>query len=169
MVLSAQSLPKDRCSVIDLHTTNVYDGFLIPVAEGVAYVPELKKAYTSNAGRQHHCVVDLRRADEGHQENLHTEAQNAGRQRHDCVFTSVRCDNGARAEASWMCRTDNNREDAGIATVGERGNPNYTDPIAPEVLGVTSRQDIVFATSIRPGEVVVARYPVGVRRESRRL
>src|SRR5713101_7894308 len=59
-LLSAH-LAAGQMYVIDLRTNKVVATVLdTPGAEGVEYVPELKKAYTSNAGDNTIGVVDLR-------------------------------------------------------------------------------------------------------------
>src|SRR5260221_7363319 len=59
--LLSTHLAAGQTYVIDLHTNKVVATILdTPGAEGVEYVPELKKAYTSNAGDNTIGVVDLR-------------------------------------------------------------------------------------------------------------
>src|SRR5260370_28883758 len=103
-LLSAH-LAAGQMYVIDLRTNKVVATVLdTPGAEGVEYVPDLKKAYTSNAGDNTIGVVDLRQMKVV--KKIHTEAKPDGSTYAAPFHKLYGSDEGGKAEAVVDVRTD---------------------------------------------------------------
>ena len=154
--LLSTHLAAGQLYVIDLHTNKVVATVMdTPGAEGVEYVPELKKAYTSNAGDNTIGVVDLRQMKVI--KKIHTEAKPDG-SAYAAPFRKLYVsDERGKAEAIVDVRTDEI-----IKTLhfdSETGMPQY-DPVANKVYVNLQDQDI-FAIIDPATDEVVGRYPVG--------
>src|SRR5437879_10057620 len=138
-LLSAH-LAAGQMYVIDLRTNKIVATVLdTPGAEGVEYVPELKKAYTSNAGDNTIGVVDLRQLKV--MKKIPTEAKPDGSAYAAPFHKLYISDERGKAEAIVDVRADTL-----IKTLhfnSETGMPQY-DPIARKVY-VNLQDDNVFA------------------------
>jgi DNA-binding beta-propeller fold protein YncE len=154
--LLSTHLAAGQMYVIDLRTNKVVATVLdTPGAEGVEYVPELKKAYTSNAGDNTIGVVDLRQMKVI--KKIHTEAKPDGSAYAAPFHKLYVSDERGKAEAIVDVRTDEI-----IKTLhfdSETGMPQY-DPVANKVYVNLQDQDI-FAIIDPATDEVVGRYPVG--------
>jgi YVTN family beta-propeller protein len=142
--------------VIDLKTNKVVATISdTPGAEGVEYVPELKKAYTSNAGDNTISVVDL-----GQMKvikKIQTEAKPDGSAYAAPFHKLYVSDERGKAEAIVDVRTD-----AIVKTLhfdSETGMPQY-DPVAKKIY-VNLQDQNIFAVIDPSTDEVVGRYPVG--------
>ncbi len=154
--LLSTHLAAGQTYVIDLRTNKVVGTVMdTPGAEGVEYVPELKKFYTSNAGDNTIGVVDL------HQmkviKKIPTEAKPDG-SAYAAPFRKLYVsDERGKAEAVVDVRTDTI-----IKTLhfdSEAGMPQY-DPVAKKVY-VNLQDTNIFAVIDPATDEVIGRYPVG--------
>ena len=126
-----------------------------PGAEGVEYVPELKKFYTSNAGDNTIGVVDLKQMKVV--KKLPTDAKPDGSAYAAPFHKLYVSDERGKAEAIVDVRTD-----VIVKTLhfdSETGMPQY-DPVARKVYVNLQDQDLLAV--IDPAtDTVVDRYPVG--------
>ena len=155
LLLSAH-LAAGQLYVIDLRTNLIVATILdTPGAEGVEYVPELKKAYTSNAGDNTIGVVDLRQMKVI--KKIPTAAKPDGSAYAAPFHKLYVSDERGKAEAIVDVRTDTL-----IKTLhfdSETGMPQY-DPIARKIY--VNLQDSNLFVVIDPAtDEVIARYPVG--------
>lgn len=142
--------------VIDLRTNKVVATVKdTPGAEGVEYVPELKKFYTSNAGDNTIGVVDLRQMKVT--KKLPTERKPDGSTYVPPFHKLYVSDERGKAEAI----VDVTKDEV-IKTLhfdSETGMPQY-DPVARRVY-VNLQDQNIFAVIDPATDEVVARYPVG--------
>ena len=142
--------------VIDLRTNKVVATVGdTPGVEGIEYVPELKKFYTSNAGDNTIGVVDLRQMKVV--KKLHTEKKPDGSTYAAPFHKLYVSDERGKAEAV----VDVTKDEI-IKTLhfdSETGMPQY-DPIARKVY-VNLQDDNIFAVIDPATDEVVGRYPVG--------
>ncbi len=154
-LLSAH-LAAGQMYVIDLRTNKIVATVTgTPGAEGVEYVPELKKAYTSNAYDNTIGVVDLRLMKVI--KNIPTEAKPDGSAYAAAFHKLYVSDERGKAEAIVDVRTD-----ILVKTLhfkSETGMPQY-DPVAKKVY-VNLQDDNIFAVIDPATDEVVARYSVG--------
>jgi DNA-binding beta-propeller fold protein YncE len=154
-LLSAH-LAAGQTYVIDLHSNKVIATILdTPGAEGVEYVPELKKFYTSNAGDNTIGVVDLRQMKVV--KKLHTEKKPDGSAYAAPFHKLYVSDERGKAEAI----VDVTKDEI-IKTLhfdSETGMPQY-DPVARKVY-VNLQDQNIFAVIDPATDEVVGRYPVG--------
>ncbi len=154
-LLSAH-LAAGQMYVIDLRTNKVVATIIdTPGAEGVEYVPELKKAYTSNAYDNTIGVVDLR-----HMKvikKIPTEAKPDGSTYAAPFHKLYVSDERGKAEAIVDVNTD-----VIVKTLhfdSEAGMPQY-DPVARKVY-VNLQDKNIFAVIDPATDEVIGRYPVG--------
>ncbi len=154
-LLSAH-LSAGQTYVVDLATYKVIATVTnTPGVEGVEYVPELKKFYTSNANDNTIGVVDLRQMKVI--KKLKTEAKPDGSAYAPPFHKLYVSDERGRAEA-----VVNVQKDEIVRTLrfdSETGMPQY-DPVARKVYVNLQDQDI-FAVIDPATDEVVGRYPVG--------
>jgi DNA-binding beta-propeller fold protein YncE len=154
-LLSAH-LAAGQTYVIDLRTNQVVAIVAdTPGVEGVEYVPELKKFYTSNAGDNTIGVVDLRQMKVI--KKIPTEVKPDGSAYAAPFHKLYVSDERGKAEAI----VDVTRDEV-IKTLhfdSETGMPQY-DPVARKVY-VNLQDQNVFAVIDPVSDTVVARYPVG--------
>src|SRR6266481_6229328 len=154
-LLSAH-LAADQTYVIDLSTNKVVATITdTPGAEGVEYVPELKKFYTSNAHDNTIGVVDLKQMKVI--KKLKTEAKPDGSTYAAPFHKLYVSDERGKAEAIV-----NVNKDEIIKTLhfdSETGMPQY-DPVAKKVY-VNLQDQNIFAVIDPANDEIVGRYPVG--------
>ena len=154
--LISAHLAAGQTYVIDLRTnTGVATVTDTPGAEGVEYVPEVKKFYTSNAGDDTIGVVDLKQMKVV--KKIKTESKPDGSTYAAPFHKLYVSDESGKAEAIVDVRTD-----ALVKTLhfeSETGMPQY-DPVARKVY-VNLQDQNVFAVIDPASDEVVARYPVG--------
>jgi DNA-binding beta-propeller fold protein YncE len=154
-LLSAH-LAAGQMYVIDLRTNKVVATITdTPGAEGVEYVPELKKAYTSNAYDNTIGVVDLRQMKVI--KKIPTEAKPDGSAYAAPFHKLYVSDELGKAEAIVDVNTD-----VILKTLhfdSEAGMPQY-DPVARKVY-VNLQDKNTFAVIDPVTDEVVGRYPVG--------
>jgi len=154
-LLSAH-LAAGQMYVIDLRTNKVVATITdTPGAEGVEYVPELKKAYTSNAYDNTIGVVDLRQMKVI--KKIPTEAKPDGSTYAAPFHKLYVSDERGRAEAIVDVNTD-----VIVKTLhfdSETGMPQY-DPVARKVY-VNLQDKNIFAVIDLATDEVIGRYPVG--------
>jgi DNA-binding beta-propeller fold protein YncE len=142
--------------VIDLHTNQVVKAIPdVPGVEGVEYVPELKKVYTSDAGDNTIGVIDLKRMKLI--KKLPTESKPDGSAYAPPFHKMYVSDERGKAEAIVDVR-----QDKIIKTLhfeSETGMPQY-DPVARKIY-VNLQDQNIFAVIDPNNDEVVARYPVG--------
>jgi len=154
-LLSAH-LAAGQMYVIDLRTNKIVATVTgTPGAEGVEYVPELKKAYTSNAYDNTIGVVDLRLMKVI--KNIPTEAKPDGSAYAAAFHKLYVSDERGKAEAIVDVRTDTLVKTLHFKS--ETGMPQY-DPVAKKVY-VNLQDDNIFAVIDPATDEVVARYSVG--------
>ena len=154
-LLSAH-LAAGQMYVIDLRTNKVVATVTdTPGAEGVEYVPELKKAYTSNAGDNTIGVVDLRQMKVI--KKIHTEAKPDGSAYAAPFHKLYVSDERGKAEAIVDVRTDEIVKTLHFDS--ETGMPQY-DPVARKVY-VNLQDQNIFAVIEPATDQVIGRYPVG--------
>jgi DNA-binding beta-propeller fold protein YncE len=154
--LLSTHLAAGQMYVIDLRTNKVLATVLdTPGAEGVEYVPELKKAYTSNAGDNTIGVVDLRLMKVI--KKIPTEAKPDGSTYATPFHKLYVSDERGKAEAIVDVRTDNIVKTLHFDS--EAGMPQY-DPVARKVY-VNLQDKNIFAVIDPITDEVVGRYPVG--------
>lgn len=142
--------------VIDLRTNKVLATVAdTPGAEGVEYVPELKKAYTSNAGDNTIGVVDLRQMKVI--KKIRTEAKPDGSAYAAPFGKLYVSDERGKAEAIVDVRTDTIVKT--LRFESETGMPQY-DPVAKKIY-VNLQDQNIFAVIDPLTDEVVGRYPVG--------
>jgi len=142
--------------VIDLRANKVVATVTdTPGAEGVEYVPELKKFYTSNAGDNTISVVDMKQMKVV--KKLKTDSKPDGSAYAAPFHKLYVSDERGKAEAI----VDVTKEEI-IKTLhfdSETGMPQY-DPVARKVY-VNLQDDNIFAVIDPATDEVVGRYPVG--------
>jgi YVTN family beta-propeller protein len=126
-----------------------------PGVEGVEYVPELKKVYTSNSGDNTIGVVDL--AQMKVVKKLPTEAKPDGSTYAAPFHKLYVSDERGKAEAVVDVRTDTIVKT--LRFDSETGMPQY-DPVAKKVY-VNLQDQNIFAVIDPATDEVVGRYPVG--------
>ena len=154
--LISAHLAANQTYVIDLHTDRVLATVAdTPGVEGVEYVPEFKKVYTSNAGDNTIGVVDIKQMKVIRK--LKTESKPDGSAYATPFHKLYVSDERAKAEAI----VDVTKDEI-IKTLhfdSETGMPQY-DPIARKVY--VNLQDINIFAVIDPNtDEVIGRYPVG--------
>jgi len=154
--LISAHLAAGQTYVIDLRTNKVVATVTdTPGAEGVEYVPELKKFYTSNAGDNTIGVVDLKQMKVI--KKLKTEAKPDGSAYAAPFHKLYVSDERGKAEAVVDVT-----KDGIIKTLhfdSETGMPQY-DPVAKKV-HVNLQDQNVFAVIDPATDEVVGRHPVG--------
>ena len=154
-LLSAH-LAADQTYIIDLSTNKVVATITdTPGAEGVEYVPELKKFYTSNAGDDTIGVVDLKQMKVI--KKLKTEAKPDGSTYAAPFHKLYVSDERGKAEAIVDVTKDEIIKTLRFGS--ETGMPQY-DPVARKVY-VNLQDDNIFAVIDPATDQVVGRYPVG--------
>jgi DNA-binding beta-propeller fold protein YncE len=142
--------------VIDLRTNKVVATVTdTPGVEGVEYVPELKKAYTSNAYDNTIGVVDLRQMKVI--KKIPTEAKPDGSAYAAPFHKLYVSDERGKAEAILDVRTDNIVKTLHFKS--ETGMPQY-DPVSKKVYVNLQDQNILAVIDPAMDEVV-GNYPVG--------
>ena len=154
--LISAHLAANQTYVIDLHTDRVLATVAdTPGVEGVEYVPEFKKVYTSNAGDNTIGVVDIKQMKVIRK--LKTESKPDGSAYATPFHKLYVSDERAKAEAI----VDVTKDEI-IKTLHfdcETGMPQY-DPIARKLY--VNLQDINIFAVIDPNtDEVIGRYPVG--------
>jgi DNA-binding beta-propeller fold protein YncE len=159
-LLSAH-LAAGQTYVIDLRTNKVVATVKdTPGAEGIEYVPEFKKFYTSNAGDNTISVVDLRQMKVV--KKLSTEKKPDGSAYAAPFHKLYVSDERGKAEAIVDVT-----KDTIIKTLhfdSETGMPQY-DPVARKVY-VNLQDQNIFAVIDPATDTVVGRYPVGRCKEN---
>src|SRR5213080_1510976 len=154
--LISAHLAAEQTYVIDLRTNKVVATVTdTPGAEGVEYVPELKKFYTSNAYDNTIGVVDMKQMKVV--KKLKTEAKPDGSAYAAPFHKLYVSDERGKAEAI----VDVNKDEI-IKTLhfdSETGMPQY-DPVARKVY-VNLQDENIFAIIDPASNTVVGRYPVG--------
>src|SRR5437016_1851971 len=154
--LISAHLAADQTYVIDLATNRVVATVTdTPGAEGVEYVPELKKFYTSNAHDNTIGVVDLKQMKVI--KKLKTESKPDGSAYAAPFHKLYVSDERGKAEAI----VDVNKDEI-VKTLhfdSETGMPQY-DPVARKVY-VNLQDQNIFAVIDPATDEVVGRYPVG--------
>ena len=154
--LLSTHLAANQTYVIDLRTNTVVATIAdTPGAEGIEYVPELRKFYTSNAGDNTIGVVDLKLMKVIRK--LPTEAKPDGSAYAAPFHKLYVSDERGKAEAIVDVRTD-----AIVKTLhfdSETGMPQY-DPVARRVY-VNLQDQNIFAVIDPATDEIVGRYPVG--------
>jgi len=154
-LLSAH-LAAGQMYVIDLRTNKVVATVVdTPGAEGVEYVPELKKAYTSNAYDNTIGVVDLRQLKVI--KKIPTAAKPDGSAYAAPFHKLYVSDERGKAEAIVDVRTDTIVKT--LRFDSETGMPQY-DPVAKKVY-VNLQDKNIFAVIDPSTDEVVGRYAVG--------
>jgi len=154
-LLSAH-LAAGQMYVIDLRTNKVVATVVdTPGAEGVEYVPELKKAYTSNAYDNTIGVVDLRQMKVV--KKIPTAAKPDGSAYAAPFHKLYVSDERGKAEAIVDVRTDTIVKT--LRFDSETGMPQY-DPVAKKVY-VNLQDKNIFAVIDPSTDEVVGRYAVG--------
>src|SRR5258708_25032238 len=153
-LLSAH-LAAGQMYVIDLRTNKIVATVVdTPGAEGVEYVPELKKAYTSNAGDNTIGVVDLKQMNVI--KKIHTEAKPDGSAYAAPFHKLYVSDERGKAEAIVDVRTDTIVKT--LRFDSETGKPQY-DPGAKKV-SVDLHAQNIFAVIDPETDEVEGRYPL---------
>ena len=154
--LISAHLAAGQTYVIDLRTNKVAANVAdTPGAEGVEYVPELKKFYTSNAGDNTIGVVDLRQMKVV--KKLPTERKPDGSAYAAPFHKLYVSDERGKAEAI----VDVTKDEV-VKTLrfnSETGMPQY-DPVARKVY-VNLQDENMFAVIDPSTDEVIGRYPVG--------
>src|SRR5437879_1764031 len=154
--LISAHLAAGQTYVIDLATNKVVATIAdTPGAEGVEYVPEMKKFYTSNAGDNTVGVVDLRQMKVV--KKIRTEKKPDGSAYAPPFHKLYVSDERGKAEAIVDVT-----KDAIVKTLhfdSETGMPQY-DPVARKVY-VNLQDQNIFAVIDPSTDEVVGRYPVG--------
>jgi YVTN family beta-propeller protein len=154
-LLSAH-LAADQTYVIDLATNKVVATIKdTPGAEGIEYIPELKKFYTSNAHDNTIGVVDLQQMKVV--KKLKTEAKPDGSTYAPPFHKLYVSDERGKAEAVVDVTKDEIVKTLHFDS--ETGMPQY-DPVGRKVYVNLQDQDI-FAVIDPATDTVVGRYPVG--------
>ena len=154
--LISAHLAAGQTYVIDLRTNAVVATVAdTPGVEGVEYVPELKKFYTSNSGDNTIGVVDLKQMKVI--KKLPTEAKPDGSAYAAPFHKLYVSDERGKAEAIVDVRTDTIVKTLHFES--ETGMPQY-DPVARKVY-VNLQDQNIFAVIDPATDEVVGRYPVG--------
>jgi DNA-binding beta-propeller fold protein YncE len=154
--LLSTHLAAGQMYVIDLRTNKVVATVVdTPGAEGVEYVPELKKAYTSNAYDNTIGVVDLRQMKVI--KKIPTAAKPDGSAYAAQFHKLYVSDERGKAEAVVDVRTDTMVKT--LRFDSETGMPQY-DPVAKKVY-VNLQDKNIFAVIDPSTDEVVGRYAVG--------
>jgi len=154
-LLSAH-LAAGQMYVIDLRSNKIIATVTgTPGAEGVEYVPELKKAYTSNAYDNTIGVVDLRQMKVI--KKIPTEAKPDGSAYGAPFHKLYVSDERGKAEAIVDARTDTLIKTLHFKS--ETGMPQY-DPVTKKVY-VNLQDENIFAVIDPASDEVIGRYPVG--------
>jgi DNA-binding beta-propeller fold protein YncE len=154
--LISAHLAAGQTYVIDLRTNALVATIAdTPGVEGVEYVPELKKFYTSNSGDNTIGVVDLKQMKVV--KKLATEAKPDGSAYAAPFHKLYVSDERGKAEAIVDVRTDTIVKTLHFNS--ETGMPQY-DPIARRVY-VNLQDQNIFAVIDPVTDEVVGRYPVG--------
>jgi DNA-binding beta-propeller fold protein YncE len=154
--LISAHLAANQTYVIDLRTNAVVATVTdTPGVEGVEYVPELKKFYTSNSGDNTIGVVDLKQMKVI--KKLPTEAKPDGSAYAAPFHKLYVSDERGKAEAIVDVRTDTIVKTLHFDS--ETGMPQY-DPVARKVY-VNLQDQNMFAVIDPATDEVVGRYPVG--------
>ena len=154
-LLSAH-LAAGQMYVIDLRTNKIVATVTdTPGAEGVEYVPELKKAYTSNAYDNTIGVVDLRQMKVI--KKIPTEAKPDGSAYAAPFHKLYVSDERGKAEAIVDVQTDTLVKTLHFKS--ETGMPQY-DPLAKK-LYVNLQDENILAVIDPASDEVIGRYPVG--------
>ncbi len=154
--LLSTHLAAGQMYVIDLRTNKVVATVVdTPGAEGVEYVPELKKAYTSNAYDNTIGVVDLRQMKVI--KKIPTAAKPDGSAYAAPFHKLYVSDERGKAEAVVDVRTDTMVKT--LRFDSETGMPQY-DPVAKKVY-VNLQDKNIFAVIDPSTDEVVGRYAVG--------
>src|SRR5713226_4215777 len=154
-LLSAH-LAADQTYVIDLNTNKVVATITdTPGAEGIEYVPELKKFYTSNAHDNTIGVVDLKQMKVV--KKLKTEAKPDG-STYAAPFHKLYVSD-ERGKAETVVDVTKDEIVKTLHFESETGMPQY-DPVACKVYVKLQDQNI-FAVIDPSTDEVVGRYPVG--------
>ena len=155
-LLSAH-LGADQTYIIDLRTNKVVATVKdTPGAEGVEYVPELKKLYTSNAHDNTIGVVDLKQMKVI--KKLKTEAKPDGSAYAAPFHKLYVSDERGKAEAVVDVQTDEIVQT--LRFDSETGMPQY-DPVARKVY-VNLQDQNIFAVIDPASDEVIGRYQVGL-------
>ena len=142
--------------VIDLRSNQVVKAIPdVPGAEGVEFVPELKKVYTSNAGDNTIGVMDLRQMKVI--KKIRTEGKPDGSAYAAPFHKLYVSDERGKAEAVVDVRTDDIVKTLHFDS--EAGMPQY-DPVAQKVY-VNLQDKNIFAVIDPATDEVVVRYSVG--------
>ena len=159
-LLSAH-LAAGQMYVIDLVTNRVVATVTdTPGAEGVEYVPGLKKAYTSNAYDNTIGVVDLKQMKVI--KKLKTEAKPDG-SAYAAPFRKLYVSD-ERGKAEAIVNVDKDEIVKTLHFASETGMPQY-DPVARKVY-VNLQDENIFAVIDPATDEVVGRYPVGRCKEN---
>jgi DNA-binding beta-propeller fold protein YncE len=154
--LISAHLAADQTYVIDLRTNKVVATVTdTPGAEGVEYVPELKKFYTSNAHDNTIGVVDMKQMKVI--KKLKTESKPDGSTYAGPFHKLYVSDERGRAEAIVDVTKDEIVKTLHFDS--ETGMPQY-DPVARKVY-VNLQDENIFAVIDPATDEVVGRYPVG--------
>jgi len=154
--LISAHLAANQTYVIDLRTDKVLATVTdTPGAEGVEYVAELKKFYTSNAGDNTIGVVDMKQMKVV--KKLKTESKPDGSAYAAPFHKLYVSDERGKAEAIVDVTTDEIVKT--LRFDSETGMPQY-DPVARKVY-VNLQDDNLFAVIDPKTDEVVGKYPVG--------
>jgi len=154
--LISAHLAAGQTYVIDLRTNKVVATVTdTPGAEGVEYVPELKKFYTSNAGDNTIGVVDMRQMKVV--KKLRTERKPDGSAYAAPFHKLYVSDERGRAEAVVDVTKDEIVRNLHFNS--ETGMPQY-DPVARQVY-LNLQDENAFAVIDPATDEVIGRYPVG--------
>src|SRR5713101_6605365 len=154
--LLSTHLAAGQTYVIDVKTNKVLATIAdTPGAEGVEYVPELKKAYTSNAYDNTIGVVDLRQMKVI--KKIPTEAKPDGSAYAAPFHKLYVSDERGKAEAIVDVRTDTLVKTLHFKS--QTGMPQY-DPVAKKVY-VNLQDENIFAVIDSASDEVIGRYSVG--------
>jgi DNA-binding beta-propeller fold protein YncE len=154
--LISAHLAAGQTYIIDLHTNRVVAAVTdTPGAEGVEYVPESKKFYTSNAGDNTIGVVNLRQMKVI--KKLRTESKPDGSAYAAPFHKLYVSDERGKAEAIVDVKNDEIVKTLHFHS--ETGMPQY-DPVARKVY-VNLQDENIFAVIDPATDEVIARYPVG--------
>src|SRR5436305_12262157 len=154
--LISAHLAAGQTYVLDLGTNKVVATVTgTPCAEGVEYVPELKKFYTSNAGDSTIGVVDMREMKVV--KKLATERKPDGSAYAAPFHKLYVSDERGKAEAIVDVTKDEVVKT--LHFTSETGMPQY-DPVAKKVY-VNLQDQNIFAVIDPATDEVIARYPVG--------
>ncbi len=154
--LIAAHLAAGQTYIIDLRTNKVVATIAdTPGAEGVEYVPELKKIYTSNAGDNTVGLVDMRQMKVV--KKLRTERKPDGSAYAAPFHKLYVSDERGKAEAIVDVIKDEIVKTLHFNS--ETGMPQY-DPVAHKVY-VNLQDENIFAVIDPATDQVIGRYPVG--------